>query len=561
MLIASLLLVGASVAFAPVNPQRVSEIAAMLPAKPALVDPDDRIKDTKADVKKASKLAKEDVPAFAHELYREFVVNGNRTRFQSWRGSFLFDLTQLVAAEAAERRGRFVPAIAARLDALCAWPSWVLPAHDVKRDIVEGREMRIDLVSSSLARQLALVLHYVGDALPAPCVARVRAEIDRRVFRPYLDHPDKEWWFQGKNNWNAVCHAGCVIAALEIIEDPVTRARFVEGAERGSAVFMKYGFEADGYCTEGMSYWNYGFGHFLDLGIAVRRATGGKVDYFSHPRAIKAMRYAADYQLERGLSPKFADGAGDASKVAVERGLSVWPELRSAFEDALPLRSAFPDGQVWVMRLPAGDPAHFALGFKGGYNDEHHNHNDIGSYCVMIDGKIVSGDVGGEVYTARTFSPHRYDSKVINSYGHPVPRVGGTLQPTGRKFAAKVLKTDFTETRDTVVLDLVGAYACPSLKKLERTFVFDRVARTATITDSVAFTQPTAFESPYMTVEPDALRGHVSVSATGGAWERTEESFENPNRPTPHRTAVRFKEPVTDATVSFVFSAGVSAVE
>ena len=36
-----------------------------------------------------------------------------------------------------------------------------------------------------------------------------------------------------------------------MVEDCTVRARFVEGAERGSKSLMEYGFEEDGYCTEG----------------------------------------------------------------------------------------------------------------------------------------------------------------------------------------------------------------------------------------------------------------------------------------------------------------------
>ena len=541
---------------APANETRIGEIAATLPAKPAFCDPRGPLCGTARDVAKAGRLMNRPVEPFAEGLYREFVVTGNRSHFQSWRGKFQSHLMTLVAAETKERRGRFVPAIVARLEAICSWPSWILPAHDRKRDVVEGRRQWIDLVSSDLARELARVLAAVGDALPPATVARVRAEIERRVFRPYLDNPRGHWWFLGQNNWNAVCHAGCVIAALELVEEPAARACFVEGAERGSAVFMKHGFEPDGYCSEGMGYWNYGFGHFLDLGLAVRRATGGKVDYLAHPRARQAMRYAAAYQLERGVSPKFADGASNVDTNVVACGLSVWPELRPEFEGDLPLRSEFPDGQVWVMRLPAGDPARFALGIKGGHNAEFHNHNDVGTYCVLLGGRVVAGDIGGEVYTAQTFGPHRYESKVLNSYGHPVPRVAEALQPKGRQHAAKVLRTSFTETCDTVVLDISAAYDCPTLKKLERTFVFDRTAKAATVSDSVVFSAPTAFESPYLTTLPDELKGHVRISATGGAWKLAEDSFDNPGKPTPHRIAVRFDGPVTAATVTFVFSAG-----
>lgn len=397
MLIASLLLAAASSAFVPENPMRVAEIAAMLPEKPAMVDVKFRARGDAKDVKSATRLSARPVDPFPDDLYLEFSRNGNRTHYQDWRGKFLSALATLVSGEAAERKGRFVPAIAARLEAVCAWPSWVLPAHDRNLGNFANTNVTVDLVSSDLARVLARILASVGDALPAETVRRVRDEVNRRVFTPYLERPQAHWWFFGHNNWNAVCHCGCVIAALELIEDRTTRARFVEGAERGLPVFLEFGFEPDGYCSEGMSYWNYGFGRFLDLGLAVRKATGGKVDYFAHPRAIKAMRYAFADQLAKGVSPKFADGSGNPDEDLIKLGLDVWPELKAEAVAALPLRSEFPDGQVWLMRLPAGEGAGFAFACKGGHNAEHHNHNDVGSYNVLMDGELVAGDVGGEI--------------------------------------------------------------------------------------------------------------------------------------------------------------------
>ena len=558
-MLACLLFVAASAAFVPENSARVAEIAAMLPEKPETVDSFQYVCTDRnpAGIEKAVRQMKRAVEPFPNDLYLEFTRNGNRTHFQQWRQGFLRTLATLVLAEKAEWKGRFVPAIAARLEAICDWPSWVLPAHD-GRKLANFRNTRlsVDLVSSDLARTLARVLASVGDVLPAATVGRVRGEVNRRVFEPYLKRPQEQWWFLGCNNWNAVCHCGCVIAALEMIEDRLTRARFIEGAERGMDVFLNFGFEPDGYCTEGMSYWNYGFGHFLGLTLAVRRATGGRVDFGAHPKALTAMRFVFADQLEKGVAPRFADGAGDPDEHVIARGLEVWPELKLEQAAGLPIRSVFPDGQVWVMRLPAGSPERFAFACKGGHNAEHHNHNDVGTYNVLLGGELIAGDVGGEIYTARTFSSRRYDSKVLSSYGHPVPRVGGRLQVVGRQAAAKVVKTDFTDAKDTVVLDLRKAYDCPTLVTLTRTFVFDRRALTVAITDKVRFSEPTEFESPVMTLKPHLLEGRLALTATGGEWEEKRETIENPGKPTPHRIAVRFKEPVAEASVSFVFSCG-----
>jgi hypothetical protein len=63
----------------------------------------------------------------------------------------------------------------------------------------------------------------------------------------------------------------------------------------------------------------------------------------------------------------------------------------------------------------------------------------VGSFVVAVAGDTPLLDPGSEVYTARTFSARRYESQVLNSYGHPVPLVAGQLQRTGRKAEARVL--------------------------------------------------------------------------------------------------------------------------
>ena len=87
------------------------------------------------------------------------------------------------------------------------------------------------------------------------------------------------------------------------------------------------------------------------------------------------------------------------------------------------------------------------VAIKGGNNNEHHNHNDVGSYVVGVAGHAYVLDPGGEVYTRRTFSRERYVSPMLNSYGHPVPVVAGQRQTTGRQSAARVLDAAFTDAQ------------------------------------------------------------------------------------------------------------------
>ena len=312
---------------------------------------------------------------------------------------------------------------------------------------------------------------------------------------------------------------------------------------------------------------------------------------FAEPIYRKAAEYAYAYQLERGVSPALADGNGAPSATNLALVRRVWPDLTcraaesvspfgtaadgvagiyldhyaallgfgkmaapsGSIDAPLPIRSEFPAGQVWLMRC--GEELSVAV--KGGHNGELHNHNDVGSYYLVSHGRLLSGDPGGEVYTARTFGPRRYESKVINSYAHPVPVVGGSLQSTGAKFAAKVLATDFSDSRDTVVLDISGAYEVKSLKTLVRTFSFDRKAKTFTVSDRVEFSQPTDFEEAYTTFEGGKFgKAHVDVAVTaGGETVHAVEHIDNPGRISPDRHSVRFASPVDKAEISLTFRA------
>ena len=598
------------------DPARVDEIAALLPEKPGTPAPaaSDRsawkaaadLPEAKKAVRRAESLLKEPVPELGD--YGEFLRTGNRTHYDKDYQRRAGRLEDLVLAECLECRGRFLPAIERYARAICDERSWSSPAHDRTLTNWNGTQLHGDLGVCTRAMVLGYMTALLGDRLPDDLVARVKGEIDRRLLagvkrRANGDPAWKDWfangWMDCRSNWNAVCTCGTVLAALSTVEDRRERAWFVEFAERAAGRFLE-GFTPDGYCSEGMGYWNFGYGHYLLLGLTIRQLTDGKVDLFRFPRARIAMEYPYGFQLESGKSPHFADGGGAPGGWQLALGRHVWPDLTNekaracpildgplpalalrafgqepppakAARDVLPIRSWFPDAQVLVSRLKAErrkDPT-FAIALKGGHNNEMHNHNDVGSFSIMLNGVLMTGDVGGEVYTKRTFGKDRYVAKVLSSYGHPVPRVGGILQGTGRKFAATVVKSDFTDDVDTLVLDLTKAYPVTNLVSLVRTMTFDRKASRVTVADKVKFSSPAAFESPFMTVQdvfadydpshlqlktPDGGQTlDVDIAATGGAWEFRTELVENPLRVSPKRCAVVFREPVREGETTFVF--------
>lgn len=591
----------------------MEKIADMLPAKPrgfgrpiadrAAWERLAKARSYKGVIRRAEALLKQPIPESPDDLYLDFSRTGNRTRWQRVAGLRRGGIAYLTLGECLENSGRFLPALEAAIAALCAEKTWVYPAHDRSLANFKGTRIDIDLGSSHVASNLATARWLLGDKLSAKTRRLIRTELRRRIFAPYLDmvagKRKKNWWMLTTNNWNTVCLANVAGAALAIVESRQERAKFIESAVEHSRNFLR-GFTPDGYCSEGVGYWNYGFGHYILLAEAIVQATDGGVDLFERKEGRAPAIYGERIEIIHGIYPAFADcsvrarpsrqvvhfvsrryglgagAAGDALLVSPGGGLlaAMMYSFPNSATKAPPgekkqagpgLRDWFDKAGVLIARPKPGSACRMAAALKGGHNAEHHNHNDVGSYVLVVGKRPVLLDPGGEVYTARTFSRRRYESKVLNSFGHPVPRVAGKLQSSGRRAAAKVLRTEFTDARDTLVLDIKPAYAVKELRRLQRTFVYSRQgAGSLTVTDEVEFASPQAFETALITLgqwkklaprslaitdADEAVR--VDIEATGDVEIAAEEIHEDTHTKTPPtRIAIRFTQPVAKATIT-----------
>ena len=537
----------------PPSPQRIEQIAAMLPQLPSGVGPaisDRRAWQTLArtgmgprTIKQAEKLVTEPIPELTDELYLDFSRTGNRTRCQRVLSQRHGRISVLVLAECFENHGRFLSSIEEAVRAVCSEKTWVLPAHDRQLSDFEGKTTRIDLAVAGVSWSLATVDYWLGDKLSDPLRTLIRNELERRTFRPLEGMVNKGdppmYWLRSTSNWNAVCLAGVTGAALAAIEDRHRRAFFVASAERYIQNFLA-GFTDDGYCSEGIGYWNYGFGHFVLLAEAVHQATGGALDMLAYPKVKPITTFGRRIEILGGVYPAFADcsprsrpgvsimahvsrrlglgwtelerqaraSVGRRSSHLPDLALLAWPALQAASTGTAEhsprsLRDWFSDAGILICRPARDDARALGVALKGGHNAEHHNHNDVGTFVVARGGGAPLMDLGSETYTARTFSKDRYQSRALNSFGHPVPVVAGQLQRTGRAAAAKVLKADFSDPVDTLVLDLRAAYAVKGLKKLERTFIYDRKDHgRLTVVDDVELDRPQSFATALTTASP-----------------------------------------------------------
>lgn len=597
-----------------VDPSRVAEIAAMLDESPSGFGApvSDRAAWSRLAENrffKSSVQAAEgflDAPAvpLPKEAYLEFVEKGGsgihggvaRKRYDRMRA--------FICAEGVENKGRFVGPFETLVRDMCTDVTWVSPYHDRKLDAYEGRSMDIDLHAAMVAWCLASGYHVLGEKLSPEVRALMVENLERRVWGPVRRMVRGErkanWWLHGTNNWTAVCLGGVVGSALAMVEPREDRAFFIAVGEKYIQNFLR-GFAPDGYCTEGMGYWNYGFSHFVGLAEAVWQATDGGVDLFHLPRAPEAATFGARFMIGEGVYPAFADctiGSRPQKELMwfvskrYGMGLGFWesqdptggfghPYFRLMYsfptsaEAVAPgekavtvggLRSWFPDGGVLLGRPAPGSGAAMSVALKGGHNAEHHNHNDVGGFVCVVSGESLVIDPGAEVYGEFTFSSRRYESKVMNSYGHSVPVIAGQLQRAGRYAAARVVEADFGEKSDRLVLDLGACYDVAELAGLTRTFDYRRGGRGAlTVTDEVAYHAAESFETAILTYEDFERESENSfkilggvaglrlvVDADGRAFDISTSKVEGRYRASgnPTRVAIALREPCKEARVS-----------
>lgn len=461
-------------------------------------------------------------------------------------------LSQVTIAECLENKGRYIKSIEDGLKSIIDQKSWVSPRVDYDFINYNGKQYTIDLTSALYAHTIAQTLYLLGDKLNPELRKEAVEALYIRVFRPLrkiFDEQDTQYhsWLTGTNNWNAVCLSGVIGAALTIIPDKQERAVYAYIGEHYSRNTLA-GIGDDGYCSEGVTYFNYGFGHYAMLRENLWLATNGKIDLFQIPKVKSIALYIPKLEIINGVFPAISDskvgskpdsslmhylskslglGLTAFEQAAIEGRthnnrmdvLMVFPNSATEkpgstdpkSQNADRLRSYFDVSGILVARPTGSTTGALAAAMKGGHNEEHHNHNDVGSYTVVVGNEILAGDPGSIPYTADIFQKDfRYTYKSVASYGHPVPLVAGRQQEAGAQARATVLSSEFEPKADSFVLDLSSCYDVKTLRKLERGFTYHRDKKgLLEVTDSFEFTQPEEFETAWIT------RASVSETAKG----------------------------------------------
>lgn len=394
-------------------------------------------------------------------------------------------------------------------------PIWVYP-----RDYRKGAAVQeIELAAREVAENLGVALYIMDDKIPSDLRVEIVDSLYKRIFNPLVrslekGSPIRNGWLTNRYNHNPATLSGVLMSALACCPDPDMRAEIACIARKYSYNYT-LGFREDGYCNEGVGYYNFGFDKYILIREALYRATGGKVDiYKDNPNLQAVMTFPFGMQMYADLPSEKNSYAsiGDCNTSIKPSSHIVFYNLRylgldnPAYSDYEwkrtcstisyemmarttdfehfkgieanfnpdPLRSFFPNSGILVVRPAPGASSRLAATLKGGHTRESHNHNDIGSYTICLDGTMMAGDPGGAPYTGKTFGPHRYEIRTFSSYGHPVPTVDGVLQQENIPVPAPILGTSFTKNKDVFSIELKSFYPLGDLDSVTRTFTYYR---------------------------------------------------------------------------------------
>ena len=145
----------------------------------------------------------------------------------------------------------------------------------------------------------------------------------------------------------------------------------------------------------------------------------------------------------------------------------------------------YPETEFCYMKNKNG----MLLAAKGGFNNESHNHNDVGTFSLYVNTIPVFIDAGVGTYTKQTFGKDRYTIWTMQSNYHNLPMINGVPQKFGQQY--KATNTVCNEKKRIFSADIATAYPAEAkVKSWIRSYALDD--RKLMITDNYTLNEALA---------------------------------------------------------------------
>lgn len=447
----------------------------------------------------------------------------------------------------------------------------------------------LDVAEMTMA--MAIGYDWLYPALSAASRRTIREAIVQKGLMPSLDPKGGNWWIDGSNNWNQVCHAGMAYGALAVAEDaPETALRVVNRAIDKIRIPMAH-YAPDGAYPEGIGYWEYGTSFNVMFLSAVEKLFGSTFGLDGLPGFLGTGEYArqmvtpslhtfsyADNGIRQGVNSTifwFYSRTKDASLLYQQAQMLKDAKNRSYLRNRL-LPSMLvwgagvslenvpvPEPLFWVaggdnpvctMRSSWEDPGAVYVGVKAGSPNVSHGHMDVGSFVLEAAGVRWALDLGMENYNrleqrgidlwnmkqeSQRWDVFRYNNRVHNTltFNDRLQNVSG---------ACTWMAVSGDTCRMSVETDLTPVYA-PQVKSAVRrvtladgasVVVEDRIKTTGRFTklrwSMATEAEPEIVSSNSLLLRKDGKQLLLTVEAPVAVKIRTwpaesENSFDSPN--------------------------------
>jgi len=374
---------------------------------------------------------------------------------------FLYRMNVLAMVYRMEKDKAILNRIDEEVTAICGFSDWN-PSHF------------LDVAEMSLG--LALAVDWVGEDLPRETVDLAITALIEKGIGPSFDPKLKMNWINGSNNWNQVCHAGMIAAAIVIADEDIDlAAKTIHRALDGMPhALVEYG--PDGVYPEGSTYWRYGTAFSVITAAMFESAFGTDFGLADYPSFKESATFRVLCNTPSGMYYNFADCGDSRSKdgdltlawFASKTGNRAYYEKERFLKEpremnklericgaALVWLSQIDDlndttmPQAWIGKganpvaiftSAPDDPAQFYLGAKGGRGTVNHGNMDGGSFILEMNGVRWVVDPGNQNYNAleqtgfdlwnRSQESQRWTLLTKNNFGHSTISVNNKLHVT-----------------------------------------------------------------------------------------------------------------------------------
>ena len=393
--------------------------------------------------------------------------------------------------------------------------------------------------------------------------------IRRNILIPYLDENERRanhWLGYGNgmmNNWTPWCTSDVILSFLLIEDDQELLDKAIRQSLMSMDRFLDY-ISEDGACEEGPGYWDAAAAKMYDWLQIMYDASDGKFSVFDNDRIRRMGEYISRSYIGNGYVVNFADadairnapnelvwnygnavGSKEMKNFALycqaDRrtgkfrapaitlndswramntlrfnpamrtqidSLNALLQTKSLEEILYDLRKDVP-ASTWYSETEQcfiRNSSQWFLGAKGGFNNESHNHNDVGTFILYIRDIPVFIDAGVGTYTKQTFSKtERYKLWSMQCDWHNLPMINGIAQPFGGQWKAS--NTFCSLKKGIFSLDIDGAYPEEAeCMDWNRKYVLSQSGKPSLkITDSFSLSERTETDVEHFLVKGEVL--------------------------------------------------------